>query len=178
MPPPPPEIYWSAKSRRFYSGKSGQFVSREQAIKTLEYDAERNRFVDLRGRSVPVEALRMSARSLTRGLGRDRIGRPFLQTEFTDRRVTEQVAKQYRYKPDEQVNCRYVVKTDDGKVHSIPFSGKMGKQVNMEDFKRRARGHARKYLEDKGYKIDSPTLKRITVHLDFAIRRVKVVKVR
>jgi hypothetical protein len=170
------EIYWSPRAQRFYeTGRRGA-VSREQAIPSLSYDQEINRFRDTRGRLVPDRVLGAVPVDVTRFTARDAQGRSFISTEFVDRVVSRENAVRRVLAGNEQVVIRTVVRTPDGKVFTTVVSSKLGRSVDMEYLEQQANKRASAEARNRGYDISTPEVSQSTVTRDVIVRKVNVFK--
>lgn len=170
------QVYWSSRAGRFYQEGRRGAVSREQAARFLEYDAEVGRYRDARGRFVPIDQIGPPVSARHQFITRDAQGRPFIRAEFNDRLIDRDQAVQGRLASNQMVQIRVVVRTADNKVHVSYVTSKLGGRPNIQDLELAAARKARADLVNKGYQITTNDVSQRTVRSDYIRRTVEVRK--
>jgi hypothetical protein len=168
------QVYWSSRAQRFYQEGRRGAVSREQAARFLEYDAEAGRYRDPRGRFVPADLLGPPVSARHQFVTRDDQGRPFIRAEFNDRLIDRTAAVQERLGSNQMVQVRIVVRTPDNKVHVSYVTSKLGGRPNIQDLELAATRKARADLVNKGYDLTTNDVNNSTVRTDYIRRNVEV----
>jgi len=176
MPLPPGAVFWSPLAQRFYQEGRRGALSGEKAIERLEFNPAKKAFVDERGRSVPDKVLQAVERRVTSFLARDAKGRPFMASQFVDKKITRSQASQLSPNSNQQVMVRVVVRTADGKAHVFYTSSSLGRRPNMEDLTLKANARAAGGLREKGYKIPTNKIGEMTLIREYIIRTVRVIR--
>jgi len=177
--PQPGDVYYSEASGRFYQyGRRGA-LSRDAAVRNLEYDAETKTFIDSRGRTITNDLLTASSRTAQRYTAQTAEGRIFISAEVKSVGITEAQAKVGQLNPNQDITVRTVVTTADGRTHVFYRSYGLGRNVDPEEAKQLAKSGATAALNKTKdaagnfYKVTTPTVNNRTVRQDFYRRTIQ-----
>ena len=128
----PGKIFWSALAGRFYQeGRSG-CVSREEALRVARYNAEAGRFIDQKGRFIPMAVAALPAVQERQLIAHDAENRPFLSTLIRTETVSDTAAGALRLAGNQEMLIRDIITLPDGKVITVYTSTTIGSRMSKK----------------------------------------------
>lgn len=174
------DVYYSVKAGQFYQEGRRGAVSRDTAVRNLNYDSELDVFIDSRGRTIERELLATQTRTAQRFTKVDLEQRRFISTETRSQIVQENQLKITQLKSNQDIVVRTVVTTPDGRTHVFYRSYGLGSNVDPGEAKSLASKSARAALlkskDAKGntYSLTTNDVRNATVRQDFYKRTIGV----